>query len=92
MKAKRLGETLSNLEKVQMKEIDRLQNQINLYEFDKTKDRNKIRVLREKLARRNKTIYSVIRELELMRKEENYKRLLIMINVLKSISKEEEDE
>ena len=75
-----------------MKEIDRLQNQINLYEFDKTKDRNKIRVLREKLARRNKTIYSVIRELELMRKEENYKRLLIMINVLKSISKEEEDE
>lgn len=92
MKVYRVGEHFSKLEESQMQEIDKLQEQIKLFEFDKSKDKQKIRILKQKLSRRNNTINSVIQELELMRKEENYKRLLIITNILKSITKEDYNE
>ena len=92
MKVNRLGEHFSTLEKSQMQEIDRLQEKIKLYEFDRSKDNQKIRELQETLSRKTKSINSVIQELELMRKESNYSRLLTMINVLKIISREGYDE
>lgn len=88
MKIKRLGEHFSSLEQSQMQTIDKLQEQIKLNEFDISKDRHKIKELQTSLKRKTRTINSVIQELELMRKENNYKRLLIVINVLKKISKE----
>lgn len=92
MKVNRLGEHFSTLEQSQMKEINRLQEQIKLYEFDISRDRQKIKELQRTLSRKTRTINSVIQELELMRKENNYNRLLIMTNVLKKISKEGYDE
>ena len=92
MKVNRLGEHFSTLEKSQMQEIDRLQEKIKLYEFDRSKDNQKIRELQDTLLRKRKSINSVIQELELMRKESNYSRLLTMINVLKIISREGYDE
>ena len=92
MKVNRECEHFSTLEQRQMKEIDRLQDKIKLFEFDRTKDRQKIRDLQLTLNRKNHTIKNVIQELELMRKENNYARMLIMINVLKVITKEDYDE
>lgn len=92
MKVNRIGEGFSSLEKSQMKEIDRLQEQIRLFEFDRTKDRQKIRELQETLFRKRESIYNVIQELELMKKEKNYTRLLLMINSLKTIAREGYDE
>ena len=83
---------LTPLEENQMKEIDRLQEEIKLFDFDRTKDRQKIRELQLTLRRKKNTIKNVIQELELMRKENNYSRMLVMINALKVAVKEGYDE
>lgn len=92
MKINRLGEHFSSLEQSQMKTIDELQEKIKLMEFDKSKDRQKIKELQETLSRKRESLYSVIQELELMKKENKYYRLQTIINVLKTISREGYDE
>ena len=83
-------ENLSDLEKKQMKAIDELQDRIKLFEFDRTKDRQQIRDLKLTILRKNETIHGIIKELEIMHKEKNYKNLRYITNALRTTSREEE--
>ena len=87
MKVDRLGESFTKLEMNQMLVIDKLQDKINLLEFDISKNLAEISVLKQKIKKRNESIEKIITELELIHKEKNYKNLWYVINCLKSTNK-----
>lgn len=85
-------ENMTELEKRQMKTIDDLQEKIRLMEFDKAKDSQKIRDLQLLLSRKRESVGNAIRELEVMKKEENFLGINAVLLALKTIAREVEDE
>ena len=92
MRPIRDSEKFTELEINQMETIDELQEKIKLLEFDNTQNIRRVKELEKILTRKKNTINNIIRELELMRKEEKYNRLLLVTNILKKMVKEEYDE
>lgn len=86
------SEKFTELEINQMETIDELQEKIKLLEFDNTQNLRRVKELEKSLIRKKNTINNIIRELELMRKEEKYTRLLLVTNILKKMAKEGYDE
>lgn len=92
MKIYRIADNLTNLEKSQMLKIDELQEKIKLLEFDKSKNNSLISKLKRKRKSRCSCLKKVIRELELMKKENNYKRIDYVIKLLNLTTMEIEDD
>jgi len=92
MKIDRIADNLTNLEKSQMLKIDELQEKIRLMEFDKSKDNSLIFKLKRERKSRYSCLKTVIRELELMKKENNYKRIDYVIKLLNLTTREIEDD
>lgn len=92
MKIDRIADNLTNLEKSQMLKIDELQEKIKLLEFDKNKNSCKISKLKRDRRNRYSCLKTVIRELELMKKENNYKRIDYAIKLLNLTTREIEDD
>ena len=92
MRVVRSLDNLTELETKQMETINELQEKIKLMEFDKSKDNQKIKKLKTTLENKKQTINNVIEELELMRRENKYNRLLIVTNILKIVVREDYNE
>ena len=78
-----INDNLSELEKKQMVEISKLQDKINLLEFDMSENNKIIYKLKRSLIERKKSIKMAIKELEHIRKEECYNKIS---NVLVSLN------
>lgn len=92
MRVVRSLDNLTELETKQMETINELQEKIKLLEFDNIKNAQMIRRLKKSFKFKKKTLTNIIQELELMRKEEKYTRLLIVINILKRVIREDYNE
>ena len=88
MKVKRVGDSFTQLEKSQMESIKKLQDKINLLEFDKSKDKAIIRDLKYILSNKKNSINEVIKEIEQIQKKGNYIRLNYIIKVLGIIARQ----
>lgn len=92
MKIERIREHFTDLEKSQMETIKKLQEKIKLLEFDKSKNNSLIFKLKRDRRNRYSCLKTVIRELELMKKEDNYKRIDYAIKLLNLTTREIEDD
>lgn len=70
-----MKDNLSELEKKQMETISLLQDKINLMKFDVSENKKYINILKRSLLNRKKTIKIIIKELEKIKKEENYNNI-----------------
>ena len=84
MKINRLGDNFTNLEKIQMLKIDELQEKIKLLEFDISKDREIISILKRKIDVRNRAITNAIKNIQLY-------DVNLAVRILKSIPIEEDN-
>ena len=88
----RIGDSFTRLEKSQMEAIKRLQEKIELLEFDKSKDNTTIRELKYLLNNKKRSINEVIKEIEQIQKEGNYIRLNYIRKVLGIIARQGVDD
>lgn len=87
-----IKDDLTELELKQMENIDKLQRKIKLLEFDNSQSNKTINKLSSSLKYKRKTLNSVVVELEMMRKEENYKRISTIIAILKRVVRDDFEE
>lgn len=87
-----IKDDLTELELKQMENIDKLQRKIKLLEFDNSQSNKTINKLSSSLKYKRKTLNSVIAELEMMRKEGNYKRISTIIAILKRVVRDDFEE
>ena len=83
-----INDNLSELEKKQMVEISKLQDKINLLEFDMSENNKIIYKLKRSLIERKKSIKMAIKELEQIRKEECYNKMSNVLVTLNSSLRE----
>lgn len=86
----RMRDNLSELEKKQMETISKLQDKIKLKEFDISKNHVQIDRLKRSLSDKKKVIKTIIKELEAMRKENNYNKISSVLVMLNSSLKEKQ--
>lgn len=84
MKINRLSDKFTTLEKSQMLKIDELQEKIRLIEFDISKDREIISILKRKIDVRNRAITNAIKNIQLY-------DVNLAVRILKSIPIEEDN-
>ena len=84
----RIGDSFTRLEKSQMESIKRLQEKIELLEFDKSKDKATIRELKCLLNNLKRSINEITKEIEQIQKEGNYIRLNYIRKVLGIIARQ----
>lgn len=85
---KRINEKMSELEIKQAKTISDLQEEIKLKNFDLTKERQQISLLKRKIEATNVALKSVIKELQKIEISKETKKLHYVIMMLISTSKE----
>ena len=85
-----INDNLSELEKKQMETISKLQDKINLMEFEISERKKEMYILRRSLIDRKKSIKIAIKELESIRKEECYNKLSNVLVTLNSSLRERE--
>lgn len=85
-----MKDNLSELEKKQMETISLLQDKINLMKFDVSENKKYINILKRSLLNRKKTIKIIIKELEKIKKEENYNNISNVLAILNSSLKEKQ--
>ena len=83
-----INDNLSELEKKQMETISKLQDKINLMEFEISERKKEMYILRRSLIDRKKSIKIAIKELENIRKEECYNKLSNVLVTLNSSLRE----
>lgn len=83
-----MRDNLSELERKQMEVISKLQDKIKLKEFDISKNHVQIDRLKRSLSDKKKVIKIIIKELETMRKENNYNKISSVLVMLNSSLKE----
>lgn len=83
-----INDNLSELEKRQMETISSLQDKINLMEFDISQLKRQKQILKRSLFDRKETTKIAIKELETMRKEENYKKISNVLVILNASLRE----
>lgn len=86
----KMRDNLSELEIKQMETISKLQDIIKLKEFDIHKNKNQIDILKRSLLDRKRTLKLVIKELEEIRKEKNYKKISSVLVSLNSSLREKQ--
>lgn len=86
----KMRDNLSELEIKQMQTISKLQDIIKLKEFDIHKNKNQIDILKRSLLDRKRTLKLVIKELEEIRKEKNYKKISSVLVSLNSSLREKQ--
>lgn len=85
-----MKDNLSELEKKQMETISLLQDKINLMKFDVSESKKYINILKRSLLNRKKTIKIIIKELEKIKKEENYNNISNVLAILNSSLREKQ--
>lgn len=85
-----MKDNLSELEKKQMETISLLQDKINLMKFDVSENKKYINILKRSLLNRKKTIKIIIKELEKIKKEENYNNISNVLAILNSSLREKQ--
>lgn len=88
MKTKRISEKMTELETKQAKTINDLQEEIKLKDFDLTKERQQISLLKRKIDLTNTSLKNSIKELKKIEENKDIKRLHFVILALISTSKE----
>ena len=83
-------EEMSELEIKQMETISLLQDKINLMKFDVSENKKYINILKRSLLNRKKTIKIIIKELEKIKKEENYNNISNVLAILNSSLREKQ--
>lgn len=81
---------MSELEIKQMDTISKLQDIIKLKEFDVSENKKQITILKQSLLNRKKTIKAVIKELEIIRKKEDYNKISNVLVLLNSSLREKQ--
>jgi hypothetical protein len=92
MRPIRNSEKFTDLEINQMQTIDNLQEEIKLLRFDNSKNQQKINELISTIERKKETLHGIICELELIQKEKKFERLRLIINALRTTSREDKNE
>lgn len=88
----RVGDSFTDLEKSQMETINKLQEKIELLEFDKSKDKAIIRELKYILNNKKKSINEVIKDIEDIQKKKDYIKLNFTKKVLGIIARQGVDD
>lgn len=83
-----IKDKLSELEKKQMETISKLQDKIKLMDFEISERKKEIYILRRSLIDRKKSIKMAIKELEQIKKEECYDKILSVLVILHSSLRE----
>lgn len=86
----RMRDNLSELEIKQMETISKLQDKINLLQFDISESNKTIYKLERSLIERKKSIKIAIKELENIRKEEKYNKISEVLITLNSSLREKQ--
>ena len=81
-------EKCDDLQRKQIKTIDKLQEEIKLLKFDVSKNLSVIRDLKGTLKRRNQTIERARQELYLMKRQNDYSNINYVIFMLKEMDNE----
>lgn len=85
-----MRDNLSELEIKQMETISKLQDKINLLQFDISESNKTIYKLERSLIERKKSIKIAIKELENIRKEEKYNKISEVLITLNSSLREKQ--
>ena len=90
MLVNRKGDNLTKLEKSQMETINKLQDKIKLYQFDKSSDNAVIRDLKKTIESKKRSIKEVINEIDKIIIEQDYSKLVNIKKWLQIIERQGE--